>query len=143
MLLEAGEEMAGVTPSLLNPTVIEVSQIDQSSTQFDRIRRTPINRIARESKFTIQAQFKWAVTFASNQPMASQGGVDENQLSYAILRTKDLASLGKTLKRGDLVTKVEDIETQLYVLRVEYGSHYDGKFTLVKVILEDRTSHDG
>lgn len=135
--------MAGVDPSLLNPTTIVVSQVDETETQFDPIRRTPINRVARQTEFSVQAQIKWSVSPASSQPMPSQVGVDEQQQSYAIVLKKDLDGLGKTIQRGDLIKKVEDIDTQLYVLRVEYGSHYDGKFKLVKVVFEDRTSHDG
>lgn len=131
-----------VIPNLLNPTNIVVSQIIDSETRYDRLRRTPVNRVKRESKFTIKSQIKWSTTMTTSRPMAGQSGVDEQQQSYAIVLKRDLDTLGKTIARGDRITQIESRDVDLFVMRVEYGSHYGGDFSLVKILIEDRTGID-
>lgn len=132
-----------VIPRLLNASQVEFAQKNTSNTQFDHRRRTAVNIIARDTKFTIPCQVKWAISDAESRPEHSEAGIDEQERGYVLLRTLDLNKIGKTIKRGDLITKIEKLVVQFYVLRVEYGSHYGGDFTLQKIHFIDRTGKDG
>ena len=132
-----------VVPRLLNPTTIQVKQTVSADTRYDHRRRAPANTVARTTVMTISAQIKWSMSSASSQPVASQAGVDEQEAGYAVVLKSEFDALASPIKRGDHIVKIEDLDVSLYVLRLEYASHYGGKFTLVKVIFEDRTGQDG
>lgn len=132
-----------VQPRLLNPTKIEFAQKNEAQTRYDNLRRSPVNVVVTDTKFTIDGQIKWVMEVPASTPEATQVGVDDRVLGYIIVRTKDLEALGKALKRGDRITKLENREALYYVLRVEYGSHYGGDFKLQKVVFSDRKGQDG
>jgi hypothetical protein len=132
-----------VIPKLLNPTVVEIEQKDETKTRYDHRRRTTTNYVARGQKFQLNAQVKWSMSDAGSRPEISQGGVDEQTFGYFICRQLDLNTLGKELKRGDKVVSIGGKEVTFYILRVEYGSHYGGDFSLLKVIFTDRAGQDG
>lgn len=135
--------MSAIEPNLLNPTKVTFAQkAPVAAQQYDHLRRTPINVVVKDATFQVDAQIKWNMTLDS-PPINSQGGVDEQERGYMILRTKDLDALSKVLARGDRITKIDVKEVQFYVLRLEYGSHYAGKFRLVKLVFGDRKGQDG
>jgi len=131
-----------ISPRLLNPTKVTFAQKNTATTQYDHLRRTPINIVAKDSQFQIDAQIKWSLS-SDLLPVQTQAGTDEVEKGYMILRTKDLTALNKEIKRGDRVVKIEEKTVLFYVLRVEYASHYSGDFKLWKVIFGDREGQDG
>lgn len=133
-----------VDPRLLNPTKVKIAQKNEAKTQYDNLRRTPINVVAKDAEFSIDAQVKWNTQIGDfGNPQVLQEGVDEREMGYLIMRTKDLKAAGKVIKRGDRLIQIEDQVVQFYILRVEYGSHYGGKFKLMKVVFSDREGKDG
>lgn len=132
-----------VQPRLLNPTKVTFAQKNVATTQYDHLRRTPINVVAKDAQFQVDAQIKWNMSPDTSVPVATQEGTDEVEKGYMILRTKDLTALGKEIKRGDRVVKIETKTVLFYVLRVEYASHYSGDFKLWKVVFGDRQGQDG
>lgn len=133
-----------VEPRLLNPTKVKIAQKNETKQQYDNLRRTPINVIAKDAEFTIDAQVKWNTQIGDfANPQVMQEGVDEREMGYLVLRTKDLKALNKTIKRGDRLIQIEDQIVQFYILRVEFNSHYGGKFKLMKIVFSDREGKDG
>lgn len=133
-----------VDPRLLNPTKVKISQKNEAKQQYDHLRRTPINVIAKDAEFEIDAQVKWNIQIGEfANPQQKQEGIDEREMGYLILRTKDLKALNKEIKRGDRLIQIEDLKVQYYILRIEYGSHYGGKFKLIKAVFSDRQGQDG
>ena len=127
-----------VEPRLLNPTTAIIGQKAPDQTRYDHRRRSPVNRVAKTEDFTIQCQVKWNMNVIGGSPTVTQAGVNEQEAGYILVRTKDLKSLGKTIKKDDRIKEVGGIEVDLYVLRLEYGSHYGGEFKLVKIHFTDR-----
>lgn len=133
-----------VDPRLLHPTKVKISQKNETKQQYDHLRRTPINVIAKDAEFEIDAQVKWNIQIGEfANPQQKQEGIDEREMGYLILRTKDLKALNKEIKRGDRLIQIEDLKVQYYILRIEYGSHYGGKFKLIKAVFSDRQGQDG
>lgn len=133
-----------VDPKLLNPTKVKISQKNESKQQYDHLRRSPINVVAKDAEFSIDAQVKWNIQIGEfANPQVKQEGVDEREMGYLILRTKDLKAINKVIKRGDRLIQIEDQVVQYYILRIEYGSHYGGKFKLIKAVFSDRQGQDG
>lgn len=133
-----------VDPRLLNPTKVKISQKNEAKQQYDHLRRTPINVIAKDAEFEIDAQVKWNIQIGEfANPQQKQEGIDEREMGYLILRTKDLKALNKEIKRGDRLIQIEDLKVQYYILRIEYASHYGGKFKLIKAVFSDRQGQDG
>src|SRR5574343_75224 len=133
-----------VDPRLLNPTKVPISHKNETKQQYDHLRRTPINVIAKDAEFEIDAQIKWNIQIGEfANPQQKQEGIDEREMGYLILRTKDLKALNKEIKRGDRLIQIEDLKIQYYILWIEYVSHYGGKFKLIKAVFSDRQGQDG
>jgi len=132
-----------VKPRLLNPTKVKIAQ-KKPAQQFDHLRRTPINTVALESAFVIDAQVKWNVQLGEfGNPAVLQEGVDEREMGYLMLRVKDLKAQNKEVKRGDRIVLIGNRPVTFYVARIDFGSHYVGDFTLIKVTFVDREGKDG
>ena len=135
--------MSAIVPNLLNPTTVEFAQKNDANTRQDHRRRTPINRVVTDTKFTVQCQTDWSISSDKSNPENTNVGLDEQERGYVIVRTLDLKKINKTLKAGDRITKIAGMDVLFYVLRLEYGSHYAGEFRLVKVHYHDRKGQDG
>lgn len=135
--------MSLIKPNLLNPTTIKIAQRSDANTRMDHNRRGPVNRVVKDTTFEIKCQIDWSISDEKSAPMNTNVGLDEQERGYAIMRTEDLEALGKTLKTNDRIVQIENLEVNFYILRLEYGSHYAGKFRLVKVHFHDRKGQDG
>ena len=78
----------------------------------------------------------------SRYPEAQPSGIDDKQAGYFIVRTYDLFSKGKEIKRNDLITSIGGETVKLYITHIAKGSTYGGKFTLLKVYFQDREGKD-
>lgn len=133
-----------VSPRLLNPTSVTVTQIDGQKQRIDRLRRTPVNHIAKQASFKIDAQVKWNMQLGDYaNPQMTSTGPDEREMGYIVVLVKDLKKLSKELKRGDRINVAGQFSTNFYIVRVEFGSHYNREFTLVKAVFTDRLGKDG
>lgn len=130
--------MSNILPNLLNPAQIVIERIDTSKTKYDPLRKTPINHVATKTSFTIQGQVVWAVSTANQTPDYTQAGEVPRELGYIMMRTRDLNSLGQTIQKDDRIVSIGGIAQSLYIERLQYGSHYNGIFQLVKVFYTDR-----
>ena len=133
-----------VEPRLLNPTKVKIAQKNEVKQQYDNLRRTPINIIAKDAEFLVDAQIKWNIQIGEfANPQQKQEGIDEREMGYMLMRTRDLAAINKVIKRGDRLIQIDDKVVNFFVMRTEFGSHYGGKFKLVKVVFSDRLGQDG
>lgn len=131
--------MSLTEPNILFPTTIKIEQPSQDKTVMDRLTRSPRNFIRRNESFEIEGQVVWDESLSSKSlPKAENSGVDEKQFGHIIVRTLDLKSLGKVLKRNDKIVKLGDHDIELYILKIIFGSHYDGTFRLAKAVFADR-----
>lgn len=134
-----------VAPRLLNPTKVTVTEIDSPKQRIDPLRRTPVNFIAKQVSYKVDAQVKWNTQIGDfANPIMTGTGPDEREMGYIVCLLKDLKALGKALKRGDRINVAgQFINLNLFILRVEYGSHYGGEFKLVRAVFTDRMGKDG
>lgn len=134
-----------VKPRLLNPTTVTVTEVNSPKQRVDKLRRAPVNFIAKQASYNIPAQVKWNTQIGDfANPLMTPSGPDEREMGYIIVLVKDLKAKGKTLKRNDRLNVMGQFAgLNLYILRVEYGSHYGGEFTLVRAVFTDRMGKDG
>lgn len=133
-----------VEPRLLNPTKATIAQKNETKTQYDHLRRTPINVVAKDVSFDIDCQVKWNTQIGDfANPDIKQEGADEREMGYIMVRTKDLNALSKVLRRGDRILKLGNQDVLFFILRVDFGSHYGGEFKLLRVSFGDRLGQNG
>ena len=93
-----------VAPRLLNPTKVTVTEIDSPKQRIDPLRRTPVNFIAKQVSYKVDAQVKWNTQIGDfANPIMTGTGPDEREMGYIVCLLNDLKPLGKALKRGDRI----------------------------------------
>lgn len=141
--------MPHIEPKLLFSIFAKIRQIDQNTTSYDHIRREPQNFVSRGAEFEVPCQLKWVSFEEKSSTNIDQGGVDETQTGYLIVRTLDLEGLGKEIKRTNKIVGLRSQDglwtkdVELYVFRVDFGAHYGGKFRLQKINFTDRQGKNG
>lgn len=128
---------------LIEPVKVHFKQINKQATTYANSitgRRETQNYVAREAQSSIDAQISFSNN--SNMPGYSQMGVDEQANGYILVRYKDMAALGITLKRGDKIVKIGQIDTNYFLLHGngDPAAHFSGpnQFTLIKLFFSDR-----
>ena len=129
-------------PQLIEPIKVEIEQIDKDNTPYStgvNGMNEHINHIAKKTKFEIDAQ----VVFGNTEQKTefSQLGAKENVKGYMVLRYIDLQNLGKTLERGDRITKLGQFNVKYFLLHStgDSAAHYSSlDFTLVRMFFDDR-----
>ena len=124
-------------PNLLHPVPIVVEQINRGTTYYDTDAREPIQFAARPTQVTVQGQVKWR---AQKRLEQHRGGVVEGASGYVLFRRVDLAAVGVTLDIEDRFARIGDVDTDVYINRLEWVGHYPdaGGPTLVKAHFQDR-----
>jgi hypothetical protein len=124
-------------PNLLHPVPISVEKIDRASTYYDPDAREPIQQAARATTVVVQGQVNWG-TQKGLEP--AKAGPREGATGYVLFRRVDLDAAGVTLEDNDRFAKLGDVETDVYVDRLEWEGHYpdQGGPTLVKAYFSDR-----
>lgn len=137
LLTGAIEETGLVLPRLLHPIDVVISRITKGTTIYDDDTREPISQPDRADNITIKGQVKWREQYALSP---KKGGVEENSLGYVLLRKYDMDELSFTIARGDQIAKIGNIDTDVYVTKLEWCGHYSdqGGATMVKAHFEDR-----
>jgi len=125
-----------VNPRLLHPVDIILEQLDIASTYYDDDARESIQQVARKTSVTIKGQANWG---AQMELSPTKTGAREGSRGYVLFRKVDLDAAGISLKDNDRFKKIGDIDTDVYVSRLEWLGHYPGHGgpTLVKAYFED------
>ena len=128
---------------LIEPIDVTIEQIDKVNTPYpsgpNGIPEIP-NYTVRKTAITLPAQ----VVFGDRDqiPHPTPLGTDEKILGYMVLKYDDLNNSGITLKRGDKVIKMGQIETEVYLSHSQGdpAAHFSGigGFTLVRMFFVDR-----
>lgn len=124
-------------PNLLDPVPVEIRQIDRGTTFEDPDAREPIQQAARKNVVIVQGQAKWG---AQLQRGHERGGSTEGSAGYVLFRIIDLNAKSITLGQNDRFSKIGNIDTDVYIERLEFTAHYadQGGPTLVKAHFRDR-----
>lgn len=130
-------------PELIEPIPVLFQQIDKTATTFSTGvsgRREIQNYVARTATVSVPAQVVFGDT--TNRPEFSQLGVDENARGYVVVRYKDMTDLGITLKRGDKITKLGQLDVNYFLLHGngDPAAHFSaiGGFTLLRLQFSDK-----
>lgn len=132
----------GDQPELIEPINVLLQQIDKTKTTFSTGvagRREIQNYVARSASMTVQAQVAFGDT--DQRPNYSQFGVDEQAKGYLVVRFKDMADAGFTLKRGDKITKLGNLDVNYFLLHGngDPAAHFSSLgFTLIRLFFSDR-----
>lgn len=124
-------------PNLLHPVPISVEKIDRASTYYDPDAREPIMQAARKTIVVVPGQVNWG-TQKGLEPQ--KAGPREGATGYVLFRHTDLTAAGLTLEDNDRFAKLGNVETDVYIDRLEHEGHYpdQGGPTLVKAYFSDR-----
>jgi hypothetical protein len=126
-----------VQPNLLHPVPVVVEQIDKTTTYYDDDAREPIQYAARPTQTTVQGQVEWR---AQKNEEHRRTGTVEGASGYVLFRRVDLAAVSLNLQIEDRLARIGDIDTDVYVHRLEWVGHYPDKGgpTMVKAYFQDR-----
>ena len=131
----------GNVPKLIRPINVNIQQIDKTATPYSTGvsgRREHLGHVVRATTITIKSQ----VAFGDRDQVSKNTpiGIDEDIKGYLVLRFKDLTDAGVTLQRGDQITKIGQLITELFILHSngDPAAHLSGEFTLVRMFFGDR-----
>lgn len=138
-----------VAPNLLNPIKIKIEQINKDATQYDRRLRENRNVIRRNTEVELDAQIVYARSSTrgslDNQNNEGRenigiGGITEESDGYVLVKMSELTAKGITIKNGDKITKLAQLDVSYYVVGQRPGSHYTDQngFTLLQIFFRDR-----
>ena len=124
-------------PNLLNPVPISIEKIDRAGTYFDPDAREPIQQAERASVVVVPGQVSWGTQLGLEPQKA---GPREGATGYVLFRYTDLTAAGVTLEDNDRFAKLGNVETDVYISKLEPCGHYkdQGGPTLVKAYFSDR-----
>lgn len=124
-------------PRLLHPVPIVLKQSDKDNTFHDPQAREPIQIVKRKPTVTVPGQVLWKKQYRATP---SKTGIVENSDGYILFRKVDLDVQGLTLSIQDRITKMGHVETDVYIVSLEWVSHYQTASgpTMVKAHFVDR-----
>lgn len=135
-------------PELIEDIPIKVRQLNVGATQFSSGvsgRKEIINAPVLGAEISLPAQ----VVFGDGDQKGNhtQMGVDEQVKGYMVLRYVDVNNAAVTLKRGDKITKMGQLNTEYYFLHSQGdpAAHFTsiGGFTLFRMFFSDRAPTGG
>ena len=133
-------------PELIEPVDVKIRQLNVGATQFSSGvsgRKEIINAPVMGPEISLPAQ----IVFAEPKQNFSQMGTDEQNTGYMVLRYVDVQSAGVTLKRGDKITKLGQLNTEYYFTHSQGdpAAHFTsiGGFTLFRMFFSDRAPVGG
>lgn len=139
-----------VVPVLQNPVKVTISRIDRTGTKWNNRLRENVNVIKQESSFIIDAQivYKRVMTDGAQDKINFDGeqnvgiaGVTFESDGYFIVRYADLQAAGKTVGRGDRITKLGQVDVDYNIVGLRPTAHYadQGGFTLLMIFFSERS----
>jgi len=126
---------------LIEPIDVVIEQIDKTTTPYPSGvsgRKFPANHVERKAQLTIPAQVVHGDRDQKGNP--TMLGTDEQRKGYIVIRYEDMTNLGITLKRGDKIVKMGQLDCELF-LTISAGdpaAHIAGMFNLVRMFFSDR-----
>jgi hypothetical protein len=108
-------------PRLIHPCSIHIRQILKSSTFFDEDAREPVQHAQRSAIVVLPGQVKWE---AQKNLIPDKAGVVEGAAGYVLFRVKYMNAASVTLNLNDRFTKMGHVETDVYVVKLEWTAHY-------------------
>jgi len=123
-------------PKLIHPVDVVLEQVDDGETAWDDQAREPVFQAAHSAAVTLKGQ----ASYGSSADLSfERAGRRENESGYVLFRTADLEAAGVALRPNDRITKVGNVDHDVYITRLEPKGHYP-KFghTLVKAYFADR-----
>lgn len=124
-------------PNLLHPVPIIIQQLDTANTEYDSRHREPIQQSARKTNQIVNGQ----VNFIKQKEMfITNGGIELKADGYILFRYYDLDSKSITLQINDRISKIGNINTDYYIIKLTPRGHYPefGGATLVKAYFNDQ-----
>ena len=110
-------------PRLIRPVWITITPRDNSETAYDPDSREAIGQVIR---YGAEVRIKAQVRFQSKDSPDYRSDEDESG-NNLMFRYKDLRKRGYEPARGDRVTKVGHLDTNLYMDKFEPCGHYPDK----------------
>ena len=111
-------------PHLIHPVNVVISQRNVAAPgSMLNDAREPVKQAARSASVTLMCQVQWG---KRADPVPHEGGPREESNGYIIVLRKDLTAAGVTLRRGDRITSVGGVATDLYLDANEPCMHYHG-----------------
>lgn len=125
------------TPNLLHPVPIQIEQLDTASTVYDDDYREPVMQAAHATSKTVSGQVKWGL---DDELSMAVGGPSEKADGYVLFRYIDLEAQSITLRQNDRLTKIGNVETDVYITSFKPIGHYPsaGGATMIKAFFVDR-----
>lgn len=124
-------------PNLLHPVDV-IFKLRRSDQTLMNTFQEPVGKVTRDEEQTIKGQVYWQDQVYE----AANVGISERTIGYILLRTKDVqATFGTiTLKVGDQIVKIGNLDVNYYIYRFEYRGHYP-KYgaTLIKAWFGSKT----
>lgn len=108
-------------PRLLHPVPVIIEVRDLSQTIFDDDAREPVRQVERSTAVTVNAQILWDFR---NDPKPLEGGLEYLESGYILVKLTEIRALGLDFKFGDRITKIGDLDTELYITRSRPMAHY-------------------
>lgn len=124
-------------PNLLHPVPVTIEQKATATTVYDEDAREPVGDVERTTPVIVEGQAKWRDQFAVDM---EPGGIQETSDGYVLFRRVDLDAESVTLQVFDRITRIGNIDTDVYITRLEWTGHYpdQGGPTMVKAHFADR-----
>lgn len=115
-------------PNLLHPVDITMEVRRSDLTVLDDDFQEPIGKVVRDEEVVIQGQVQWKRSAFE----AKNLGLQDDTIGYIFFRWMDLINQNVSLKVGDKVTKIGNLEPAtmpvgglpFYFYRFEYRGHY-------------------
>lgn len=125
------------TPNLIQPVKVTVLPIDKASTPYDTDAREPIRSARTGTAIVIDAQPSFRQISRSKTAFE---GLAADVSGYVLVRRKDLVAKGWTPKTGDVITKIGNDATRVYVQQPVNAGHWGDQAgsTLVRVYFGSR-----
>ncbi len=129
-------------PELIEPIDVIIEQIDKAATPYSSGlagRREHMGNVQRKTAITLPAQV--AFGDVAMKTKFTQLGPDEQAKGYMVLRFIDLSNKGVTLKRGDKIIKLGQLDVEYFLLHSQGdpAAHFSSiGFSLLRMFFGDR-----
>lgn len=126
-----------VLPNLIHPVDATIQPANRAGAHYDRDAREPMRSVARATTITLPVQVHYN---SIAEPSWGDTGATSATEGYLLARYCDLTARSYTPRRGDRVTALGHVATELYLSMKEGAGHYpdqDGA-SLIKLHFTDR-----
>jgi hypothetical protein len=128
-------------PRLLHPLPTEIQSVNVTATIQDDGYTEPVQTVQYEEAFIVPGQWRW---LSDRELRMQDSGASEYSTGYVVLLTRNLRTLGKSIKRGDRIagygSGVARVPLDVYVTKLRYEGHYPDQLgpTFLKAFFSDR-----